>query len=324
MAFINNSSGHTGQYEFQSEIQIGIYIQKAETFLFEYVFPVILSLSSLWNLLIIIYFTKINIKRIRKMSPYHFLLVQLAVADFLVCSGMTFMDHYKRKPAWELGVIGCRFFTVFQGVCPMASFWLLVLLSYARYRSITQPLKQRINKTKFSLACILIWFLTIALSSYLIFNTTLNTRRTGKTTCAFIISESSLLIFNGFRLILDCILPITLVLSFYWKIKNGMAVDNAMNVFASTNQSRQRNQAALRTIESLVILFIVSVVPGRLIHILSSILKYYNEVTQPLFSQTLENYTDILKVVSDFFLFLNHTLNIFIYAKIMPGFRRFL
>ena len=318
-----NDSLKSGHHGYQEEIKINHYIQDLKTVILEYIFPAILSLSAASNFLIIVYFLKVNTKKLRKTSPYHFLLIQLAVADFLVCVGMAVMEYFKIRPSWEIGEIGCRLFVVFQGVCPMASYWILVLLSFARFRRITQPFKQRISKKKYSLACMLIWMLSFAVLAFQMSIMVLK-KINRKTKCHYNISTSSFLMFNAVQLLFDSIIPAILIVYFYWKIKSKMVEEMSITTFTTTNQSRQRNQTALRTIKSLVILFIVSIVPARLIHILSTILNYYIKTHRPLFSLTMENYVSMLRVISTLFIFLNHMLNIFIYAKTMPGFRRFL
>ena len=60
-----------------------------ELFFRTYIYPVFFGIGSSWNILIIAYFVKINSKNLRKMSSYHFLIINLAIVDLYAGLGVT-------------------------------------------------------------------------------------------------------------------------------------------------------------------------------------------------------------------------------------------
>ena len=116
-----------------------------------------LCFGVLGNLLIIVYFLNLNWNKLRRMSSYHFLLINLAICDALACGGTAFLFHF----LWELDKFGCEYvMNVFVNICPMASCLLLIIMSYARYRRIVTPFKKRLNKKQYSIVCVVIWILS--------------------------------------------------------------------------------------------------------------------------------------------------------------------
>ena len=55
---------------------------------------VVSLLGLLGNLLIILFFIKSNRKNLKKMTPYLFLLIQLAIVDSLICIEIILTSHY--------------------------------------------------------------------------------------------------------------------------------------------------------------------------------------------------------------------------------------
>ena len=111
--------------------------------------PVLLGIGSFWNILVIVYFIRINGKKLKKMSSYHFLVINLAIADLITTVASAIYYHYAVQTSWELGEFGCVFMMSFVGyVCPLASTWILVLISYARYRSIIDTLSNPNQQNK--------------------------------------------------------------------------------------------------------------------------------------------------------------------------------
>ena len=134
-----------------------------DKYCYGYIFPIVLGVWSLWNLLIIIYFVKINLKNLTRMSSYHFLIINLAAADLCTYVGISNIFPLMRK----LGAFGCVFLThFFEAVCPVVSCWLFVLISFTRYRSIVHPLRTKINKKVHCLACFSIWLIASLLNIY--------------------------------------------------------------------------------------------------------------------------------------------------------------
>ena len=92
------------------------------------------------NLLIISHFVLKHRANLRKISGYSFLIIALAVVDILTCSILTFMTYFELKFVWKLGQFMCNYSHFIPVVAlPNLSFWVLILVSFERYRSIVRP-----------------------------------------------------------------------------------------------------------------------------------------------------------------------------------------
>ena len=103
--------------------------------------------------------------RLRKLTSYHYLIIQLALIDFLACVGSSLVvSHYHSYDhPWRLGGFGCKIvFPFLLHVCPLVSCWTLVLLSYERYRRITVPFRRRRNgKKEYAAASLVVLVLAV-------------------------------------------------------------------------------------------------------------------------------------------------------------------
>ena len=81
---------------FHDEILIPYFFERFNSMDIEefhnYTILIIFGVGSSLNILIIAYFVKINLANLRKMSSYHFLIINLAVVDFCASAGISF--HY--------------------------------------------------------------------------------------------------------------------------------------------------------------------------------------------------------------------------------------
>ena len=245
--------------------------QKASKIIIEDIFPVILAIGSFWNVLIIIYFVKINAKNLTKMSSYHFLIVQLAVADLIASGGVSIVANNLYD--WRLGTFACSFLLdLFLKVSPSASCFILVFISYTRYRAIAHPFKSRINKKQCSLVCVAIW--TVAILVHLYFFMSRRVEQFGeKLTCAL----------------------------------------NNIDVYFVINLS-----------VGSCIEVAIAVIPGRITDILVTLQTYLVLIRKLPVNAVLMRVRYLLIALGSFCLYLNNILNIFIYAKMVPNFRRFL
>ena len=137
MSSFKNSSYENGSYETDSflprEIEVGSMYLIIQEVYFRKIIPIFNGIGAIGNILIIVYFLKINWKKLKKMSSYHYLLIHLAVADFIVCTG----GIPSNMTMYNLGEFGCRYLMLlFAGVSGGASCYLLVIISFARYRAI--------------------------------------------------------------------------------------------------------------------------------------------------------------------------------------------
>ena len=309
---------------FPGEIYFLRLISKVQAYFLD-VSPITFVFGSVWNSLIIIYFMKVHRKKLVKMNSYHFLNINLAVTDLFVTVGAPiFASNFYKRSSWELGDFGCRFFfPFFAKVCPTVSCWLLVLISYARYRSIVHPLRAKINKMKYCLVCIWLWVLGILSNIYLFMNVALKERRS-MTVCAFTGKYQHNIIYQAVNYVLESFLPLGIMLSLYYRMKRTMTAQERENPFLLSERIRQRNQTALKTIRGLIFLFAATTVPVRICNIFIltiSLLSYHSDLN---FYRIYSRYFLLVFFFSKFVFYLNNALNIFIYAKMIPGFREFL
>ena len=96
------------------------------------------------------------------------------------------------------------------------------------------------------------------------------------------------------------------------------------NAFTLNDQSRQRNRKALRTIKGLILLFTVTVIPVRVFSVLIWVFVPYATEARPLFFRAADIFDVLTMPILTLFFYLNNVLNIFVYAKMIPDFRRFL
>ena len=175
----------------------------------------------------------------------------------------------------------------------------------------TDFFRPRINKKKYGLACLCIWIFA--------FLTQIND---------FIGIDFSIEVFQIVKTfihyVLESFLPFAIMLFLYHKIKKRLNAEENENSFALSDQSRRRNRKAVRTIRGLVLLFLLTVIPGRVFNILNLVLINYGSDSKSPFSMVLFVFMTILLPLYTLIFFMNNILNIFIYAKMIPGFRRFL
>ena len=107
-------------------------------------------------------------------------------------------------------------------------------------------------------------------------------------------------------------------------MKMRMNIEANENSFALNDQSRQRNRRALRTIRGLISLFAWTVIPVRIYLIFFR--GFYPQIKndEQLVFKIIDVFAELLDPLSEILFYMNNVLNIFIYAKMVPGFRRFL
>ena len=119
--------------------------------------------------------------------------------------------------------------------------------------------------------------------------------------------------------IADSLIPILIMGYLYRKISRRMLEEQTANNFL---QSRLRNRRALRTIRGLIILFSISVFGMRIL--LFSTFMNLDGMRVANFYIVLTIYYQIVNPLGLVLFYSNNILNIFIYAKMIAGFRRFL
>ena len=284
------------------------------------IFWIIVPLGASGNLLIIAYFLKINFaNKLTKMSLYHFLIIQLAIVDLAtsVITPVTINEFY--EPAWSLGSFMCTFgYSFLISILPYVSCWILVLISYERYRSITQPFAIRGTKCKYSIVIFLIVAICCLAFILLMRTKVAKVAHNNNPRCVEamgIFSATNYIIYALFRRIFDCFLPASLMYFFFRRIQNWMNKDT--NQLPLTEESKKRNSLALKTLRNLIIVYICCVFPGRLVvtglHVEDNFRtdgrRFYFSLIHELFS-----------LVS----LLNNVVNVFVYAVMIKDFRRFI
>ena len=302
-----------------------------QNYFFRNVFPGLAAIGGFWNLLIIVYFVKINLKKgLKRMSSYHFLIINLALIDLSICSGIAIFSHFLVKESWELPAFACPVLDVyFTDTASVTSCWVLTLISFARYRSIVHPMSVKINKKKYGLAGFLIWVIPAVINIYdLIKVKKVYDSEDGTYSCEYVTQEDDQIIDTQtvVNSVLDSFIPLALMVYFYRKMSKAMHRDEHANTFSLSNQSRLRNRTALQTIKGLTLLFIYTVLTTRVLHFIKNVMRYYYKQNSPKskFYIVFGIYIHATKPLNIPLFFSNNMLNVFIYARMIPGFRRFL
>eukprot|EP00111_Clytia_hemisphaerica_P024988 TCONS_00073582-protein len=298
------------------------------------VFPIIFGIGCFWNLLIIAYFVKINRgKGLRNMSSYHFLIIILAFVDLLVTMGITvrFCFHPIEILGEEAGLVACILVHTFSAeVGPMISCWVLILISYGRYRSIVYPLKARMTKRKSCLLSIIIFMVICSINIYTLMKTKIIHEPGDRSKCDFGVSGVYMAVQLIVNFIIDSLIPLIVMAYFYFKMKKNMKKEVTTNktrhnerasTFSLSDQSQRRNRRALKTIKGLLILFIITVFCMRILFMINLL------AIQPIATGheniTVVTYSTIAFPVILTLFYSNNILNIFVYAKMIPDFRKF-
>ena len=305
-------------------------VQNLSLTIIEKILPVMFAFGLCGNILIILYFVKINMKNtLKKMSVYHYIIIRIALSDLLTCIGTPIILKANSEPSWRLGEIGCYFLKdFFSVVCPVASCWLIVLLSYARYLSLTKPLGAIVKyaKWKCSLMILLIWLLAFIASLFRMVQWKLvYIERDESKLLRCVLDTSGVLryIHRSSLVLFNLLIPQTLMLYFYRKIKHTMSTSEIY--FTNNDQKvKKRNRSALRLIKMLIIIFVISISPGHIIYAGITFIKLVLNQEKTLFYDLLVAYFDFIKSLCYFIAFSNNVFNFVIYAWIMKDFRSFL
>jgi len=286
-------------------------------------------LGTIGNVLIIVYFTKINTKKLKKTSSRHFLVILLAFTDLIVCIGAPLSYYYTRVFGLKANSFLCYFRGITMRIFPMFSIWVLVLMSYERHRSIVYPFEDKIKKRSFFIAYI---FMLLLDSGIYVYPTLLVIPDKGF--CRIVINTNFLLFF-GFEFTFDCILPFVSMIYFYKQICktiNGSSAASGSSSSASESsstatgvslqntdlsqqqlQQHRRNKTAMKTLKWLIIIYMLSIFPGRFMELLRMFRSYLNLQ----YSQMLIDFAFLIRLT-------NNMVNILVYVSMIKGFRKYL
>ena len=255
---------------------------------------VVSLLGLLGNLLIILFFIKSNRKNLKKMTPYLFLLIQLAIVDSLICIEIILTSHYLGN------LFGIQYISINIGLLKLYmldSNLLLILVSFLRYQNIVHPLKTKWRKQRF--CC-------LSLGAFLL-------------SCFIFVPGSGsgdhLNHFtpSDFATAIVALLSFILAFWFYHKISRALAK-------APHARAEERNKKALATLKFLILLFSVSVVLGKMLYICISIVLERSGLLADRSMFKLLHFVE--QIVRDL-IYLNSVGNFFIYLKTVPGFYQF-
>eukprot|EP00111_Clytia_hemisphaerica_P011630 TCONS_00034179-protein len=280
-----------------------------------FVLPPLFALGALGNILIMAYFINVNKRNFKTMTSYHYLIIQIAFVDCLICVGSCLIvyHYHSYDHPWKLKAFGCTVvYPVLLHICPLISCWSLVLLSYERYHGISKPFHKSLHKKHYLLLSVLICFV----SAMFLFPIIRETRVIGQTCFNGIQSfrTSVAVIYRIANRFLDCFIPAALMCYFYRKMSRGLKMDAMLN---SMTSCQRRNRLALKTLKNLILVYVLCVFPGRLMVLIQMVVLQLVQTSDPTLFSCIHLFLGFLYTS-------NNTVNVFVYARIIADFRRFL
>ena len=258
------------------------------------IFAPFFCLGIIGNLLIIIHFLRINRDAIKRMPVYHYLVIVLAVNDFIVCAIASFHAIARNTDLYVNKKIRVYLipFRVAIFCCVSFSIWILVLISFARYRSILYPFATSGKWSKKRYTGIIVILLV-----------------------QYIPNETNHFLLT-LRAFTECIIPLTSMCFFYYKIAQYMK-RNQENVTQNQQQIHERNRTALKTLKYLILVYFLSVVVVRIFIL---IIKFNEDYFTDLLTYPIK---DAITQTFNCLYYINNVLNVFVHAKMDADFRKF-
>ena len=253
------------------------------------------------NFLIMMYFLSINKGKFKKMTNYHFLVITMAILDSLVCLSKIILGCVE----WSTGfyTLMGRFMDIYtSSIFALVSIWVLVLISFTRCQSIVTPFALQWNKRCYIRIILVMTCLTV-LYHYSLTNLPEN--------------KHLYLYYNSCSLMFDGIIPQGLMFYYYRKTRIHIIQTNTPH---QNKKSKRKRQNALKALKGLVFLNFMTILILKMFLYIMSIIRRLETI----------NSTD-KEIMNHFFTFSNYTLsystnilNVVVYAKMMPKFRRFI
>ncbi|XP_066928722.1 neuropeptide FF receptor 2-like [Clytia hemisphaerica] len=263
-----------------------------------------------------------------KMSTYHFFILQLALSDFIICIGLPVVevnDSFAETISpgsngkyYFFGKFICEHFvdTPYH-ISPAVSAWMLVALSFERYWKIVNPFKRQMNKKVAAVIAALVWCTAycamLPLSLRFKYDEDTQTCENNREDFFAEFYHSCVQ-----SLCVECIFPSLAIGFLYKKTKDHlMGQENDPNTPDPLNEeTRKRRIKAVQTIKWLYCLFLATMLPGRIVHVVRSvILKNLTEYDLALV---------VFIMVFEKYIYCNNTINVFIYAWKNRDFRNVL
>jgi len=271
------------------------------------------------NTLIIVYFLS-RWKHLNKMSCYHLFIIQLAFTDIFVCISLPLSKIYDSfyGEMRNMNKVTCLWLsTIPYHVATTTSGWLLVGLSFDRYRKIIHPFKWQLNKKMVLLFTTLLWGVSYCVS--LPFTLTLRYDTNSKRCLAKTLF--TMIYHLGIQSVtIECLLPILSMSVLYRKSSRKLLLQSvdAQQLNRENYEHFKQRKKAVKTIKWLIVFFTLTVLPGRIVHIVRLMLlfKYKESVNQEIVSPIL--------YFMDKYTYVNNMINVFVYCKINRNFRQYL
>ena len=236
------------------------------------------------------------------MSAYHSLLILLAIVDLIVCIASAFRSSTdvlnKRLTSFKI------IFNFFQKSLTATSVYILVIISFLRYKAIASPLKRQWSKKCYFLIC---FFCFCCCSSFWQFKVL-------KIELPIIYIDTALI----------GIVPLVILCFFVYKISRSLnsntldkykhSENNNNNNTIANDQIRKRNIIALNTVKCLTLIYFVTTVLAR---IGTTTIRKRNDEKNVYNFKIYHSITDLVYLS-------NNVANLFVYAKFIKDFRRFL
>jgi len=279
---------------------------------------VLFTIGVIGNAFILVYFAS-RTKHLRNMSCYHLFIVQLAFTDILICILLPVSKIYSsvNGELWHMSHITCLWLSpIPYHVATAVSGWMLVGLSFDRYRRIIHPFKWQLNKKMIFLFAILLWGVLYCIALPITFTLHYDANSKG---CLEISKTLPSEIYHSCvqSVTIECLLPIISMSILYRKTSRKLlsqSVDTQQLGRENYEHFEQRKKA-VKTIKWLIVLFTLTVLPGRIIHVVRTGLKFERPINQFVSAslQLMDKYT-----------YVNNMVNVFVYCKINKNFRHYL
>jgi len=262
------------------------------------------------NVLVIIYFTKQNHRwDPRKLSPYHYLVIQLAFVDLLMCACAV-------AEIWTYSQALMIFYQLTYSIITSLSCWTIVMMSLERHRGILHPFRAKIRKWRFLLASISIAVIVLIINVvYYLCIPKFNVSEIGATIVYTFLIE----------IVIESFLPVACICVLYRRMAKALrstgqkAATTTTSDVISNHVRLRRNKTAVLTLKWLTIVYIFCVVPSRTVITILIVLQMNDMVPGPYYSWIPQ-----MEVAIECLIYVNNTVNVFIYARMVVGFRRFL
>eukprot|EP00111_Clytia_hemisphaerica_P011475 TCONS_00033693-protein len=292
-----------------------------------------LTIGCFGNLLIIIFFAWTRGGHNLRRHPYTLFFVHLAVADLFACVlvPVYYLPQDLANGHWPFGEFLCEY-TIFipTGVAMYATCWMLFAIIYERYRSLVHPLKRKMEQKHIHLICFGAWVLSCLLHIPYFMSTSLvpdpkhqNVLKCHSSPSSLFKHSSLNITYFTARLLFQSLIPVTLMVFFYYKIHKAMnGAQRRQNTLGVESTSRtllhRQKRSIIRAIQIALIIFSVTIILNNVGQLVRAI----------VIADSQQRWDDsgMLKTIVEFFirfLGVNNIINCFIYTGSMSNFRRF-